>query len=138
MPTKKKTTTAAADKLTNDSGEKLTIRKELVPLYEELLRQRERVAKDMHTEYEEIEASELSDWVDLASASHERELSIILNGNKDEVLLKIDQALEMIKNGTYGVCLNCKQPIARERLKAIPFARLCIHCQEKLERYARG
>ena len=124
--------------MVDNGAEDIKIRKDLVPLYQELVRQRERIARDMHTEYEEIEASELSDWVDLASASHERELSIILNGNKDEVLLRIDQALEMIKSGTYGICANCKQPIAKERLKAIPFTRLCIHCQDKLERYARG
>ncbi len=137
MP-KKKDTTAVPNKIVDASGDEIKVRKDLIPLYIELIRQRERVAQDMHTEYEEIEASELSDWVDLASASHERELSIILNGNKDEVLLKIDQALELIKNGTYGICANCKQPISKERLRAIPFTRLCINCQEKLERYARG
>ena len=164
MPTKKKVTPKAATKETNKAAVKPAaaakpavkaavssskqmvavannsreIRKDLLPLYDELQKQRERVALMVHTGYEEIEASELSDWVDLAAASHERELSIILNGNKDEVLMKIDQAIELIATGKYGICANCKQPIAKERLKAIPFTRLCIHCQEKLERYARG
>ena len=118
--------------------EKKRIKKELQALYEELLKQRERIAQGLHTEYEEIEPSELSDWVDLAAASHERELSIIINGNHEEALMKIDQALDMIEDGTYGVCVNCGKDIAKERLKAIPFTRLCINCQEKLERFARG
>lgn len=115
--------------------EKKKIKKELQPLYDGLLKQRDRIAQGLRTEYEVIEPSELSDWVDLAAASHERELSIILNGNNEEVLMKIDQALEMIEEGTYGVCVNCGKDIAKERLKAIPFTRLCINCQEKLERY---
>lgn len=120
------------------SSNKKKIHKNLRSLYAELLLQRDRVAQGLRTEYDEIEPSELSDWVDLAAASHERELSIILNGNNEEVLMKIDQALEMIESGSYGTCANCLKEISKERLRAIPFTRLCINCQEKIERYAKG
>ena len=129
MPKKKAVATA------RKAPVKKKIKKEFIPLYEELVKQRDRIAQGLRTEYEVIEPSELSDWVDLAAASHERELAIILNGNNEEVLMKVDQALEMIEEGTYGVCINCGKDIAQERLKAIPFTRLCINCQEKLERY---
>ena len=129
MPKKKAVATA------RKAPAKKKIKKEFIPLYEELVKQRDRIAQGLRTEYEVIEPSELSDWVDLAAASHERELAIILNGNNEEVLMKVDQALEMIEEGTYGVCINCGKDIAQERLKAIPFTRLCINCQEKLERY---
>ncbi len=41
---------------------------------------------------------------------------------------KIKQAISKIDSGTYGICLICGQPIRKERLTAMPYANLCIHC----------
>ena len=49
------------------------------------------------------------------------------NGVKDDALKKID-------DGLFGVCEDCKGSIAKGRLKAVPFARLCVKCQEKKEK----
>jgi len=49
------------------------------------------------------------------------------------VLAQIDRALARIKDGTYGICVRCAEPIAPERLEAMPEADLCIACKEREE-----
>lgn len=46
-------------------------------------------------------------------------------------LADVDQALERIEDGSYGLCVNCGERILLERLKAIPTARSCVLCQAK-------
>jgi len=49
------------------------------------------------------------------------------------ILLKIDEALRKLDEGTYGKCEDCGDDISEERLKVLPFATLCRDCQEKKE-----
>jgi DnaK suppressor protein len=109
-------------------------RKELQGFYDRLMNERDRIVQGLNAGYSEIATSELPDWVDLASASHERELSIILNGNNEDTLDRIDEALRLIEEGLFGICQDCKKPINKERLSVVPFARFCVTCQEKKER----
>ena len=109
-------------------------RKELQSFYDRLMNERDRIVQGLTAGYSEIATSELPDWVDLASASHERELSIILNGNNEDTLDRIDEALRLIEEGTFGVCQECKKSISKERLTVVPFARFCVNCQEKREK----
>jgi DnaK suppressor protein len=46
---------------------------------------------------------------------------------------QLDEALRRLDEGTYGICEDCEQPIAPARLRAMPFARRCIRCQEQAE-----
>lgn len=48
-------------------------------------------------------------------------------------LTEVDAALERVREGTYGVCVDCDEPIAPARLLAYPTARRCISCQEAFE-----
>ena len=48
-------------------------------------------------------------------------------------LRKVQEALDRIREGTFGECQECGGPISPARLKAIPWARNCVSCQEKLE-----
>lgn len=48
---------------------------------------------------------------------------------------KIRQAISRIDAGTYGICLRCGKPIKKERLAALPYANLCIHCAESDEQH---
>ncbi|PYQ52750.1 MAG: hypothetical protein DMF78_10650 [Acidobacteria bacterium] len=52
---------------------------------------------------------------------------------ESETLRKIDEALLRLSEGTYGVCSECDDAISEARLKALPFASLCRHCQEEAE-----
>jgi DnaK suppressor protein len=47
------------------------------------------------------------------------------------LIRQVSEALERIDNGSYGLCLQCRQPIAAKRLAALPWVELCIACQEE-------
>jgi DnaK suppressor protein len=69
-----------------------------------------------------------------ASVTLDREIDYTLEENEEELLAAIDAALARIEDGTYGACRRCGQPIADERLRALPYATLCIDCKRKDER----
>ena len=71
---------------------------------------------------------------DMATETFDRELDYTLEENSEHVLAAIEAALDRIQAGTYGTCEKCGQPIAEERLEAIPYATLCIDCKRKAER----
>jgi DnaK suppressor protein len=48
-----------------------------------------------------------------------------------DTLRDVDHALDRMDAGTYGTCERCRQPIADERLEALPAARLCIGCKQR-------
>ncbi len=77
------------------------------------------------------------DEADLAAMAQAKEQSRWLAVDQKKRLAEIDQALARVAAGTYGVCDNCHQPIAAERLEAMPHATLCITCQSKLEKKKR-
>jgi RNA polymerase-binding transcription factor len=78
------------------------------------------------------------DTYDLASDERDREINIILTDREREKLLAIDEALQRIKEKTYGICEcgcdNCEGEIGMGRLKVLPFTRLCVRCQEETEK----
>jgi RNA polymerase-binding transcription factor DksA len=47
------------------------------------------------------------------------------------VLREVEDALDRMARGTFGLCEACGRPIARERLRALPRARLCVRCQAR-------
>ena len=71
---------------------------------------------------------------DLASDSYNRELNLNLASDEEKILYQIDRALRKIEKGDYGKCENCGKKINEERLKTIPYAQLCIRCQEREEK----
>ena len=70
---------------------------------------------------------------DVGTDNYERELMIELIQNGEESLRNIDTALEKIEEGTFGICESCEKKINKERLKAVPYASLCIDCKRKEE-----
>ena len=81
-----------------------------------------------------VNSSADNHMADTATETFERELADTLQDNTGAVLTAIDGALERIDNGTYGTCIRCGQPIAPERLEALPYAELCIDCKREAER----
>jgi DnaK suppressor protein len=77
------------------------------------------------------------DTYDLASDERDREINFILNDREREKLLAIDEALQRIKDKTYGICENCEGEIQLGRLKILPFTRLCVKCQEENEKESK-
>jgi len=69
-----------------------------------------------------------------ATATLDREIDYTLEENSEHVLSAIDAALKRIEEGTFGVCVNCRNPISDERLAALPWATTCIDCKRLEER----
>ncbi len=71
---------------------------------------------------------------DDASAAFDQAKDMSLRQNAENLLNQVNAALRRFDNGTYGLCVECNQPIDTARLKAIPYAELCMDCQRKRER----
>lgn len=71
---------------------------------------------------------------DQATDNYDREFLLSLANSEREVLHRIDEAIKRVEDKTFGTCLECPKSIPKTRLKAIPFAELCIECQEKREK----
>ncbi|MBT3455508.1 TraR/DksA family transcriptional regulator [bacterium] len=82
---------------------------------------------------EKISTDQVLDPGDQASTSSLEALRSSLQNNEFEEYTRIIGALEMIENGTYGICLECDVAIAEKRLHAYPNASRCVACQEAYE-----
>lgn len=74
------------------------------------------------------------DAVEFAIKAAEQDLSARTADLRSQMLKEIDRALERVAGGSYGVCEGCGEDIAPARLKAIPWARFCVRCQEAFSR----
>jgi DnaK suppressor protein len=63
-----------------------------------------------------------------------REMAIDNLARESSRLRDVDAALRRIDTGSFGICLDCEQDINLKRLRAVPWARYCIACQEVAER----
>jgi DnaK suppressor protein len=80
-----------------------------------------------------------SDEGDLSQQHHEEWIFLNRNTIDIKLLREISDALLRIEQGNYGVCLECEEPISVKRLEAVPWARYCVACQERLAaRVAQG
>ncbi len=119
--------------------------KDLEKYRDRLLQERER----LEAELQEIEnrtarisegdrASELSAYedhpADLASETFEREKDLAISESVEGLLNQVLIALEKVDRGTYGICDACARPIKTARLNVLPFATLCVECQDRIER----
>ncbi|HET8761594.1 MAG TPA: TraR/DksA C4-type zinc finger protein [Nitrospiria bacterium] len=78
-------------------------------------------------------AENLPDLGDQASAVTDQNFALRLKEREQRLLKKIDEALDRLTNGTFGVCESCGGEISIKRLKARPVTTLCIECKTKQE-----
>ena len=71
---------------------------------------------------------------DLGSDNFEQENTLSLLANEQNQLAEIADALERVKQKSFGRCEECQTDILKARLKEIPYARYCVACARKLER----
>jgi DnaK suppressor protein len=69
---------------------------------------------------------------DQAQLSHDEFVSLRLNSLDYVQLRLVEEALDRITTGDYGVCLSCEKPIPAKRLQALPWAKYCVTCQQNL------
>lgn len=80
-----------------------------------------------------IERNHIPEEAEAASHDLSNTLSIHLHERDRMILFQIDRALGKLEDGTYGQCESCGERIGVGRLKASPFATLCIGCKEEQE-----
>jgi DnaK suppressor protein len=73
-----------------------------------------------------------SDEGDLSQQHHEEWLFLNRNTIDSRLLREVTQALHRLEQGQYGICLHCEEPISSKRLDAVPWARYCITCQDRI------
>lgn len=110
-----------------------TLRRQLEEEREELLAQAASLEADAADESWKEPRSD--DDAETGTATFERERTMSLARNARQTIVQIDRALDRMDAGTYGLCVNCGQPIPVERLEALPQAVDCLDCRRKAERF---
>lgn len=137
---KRKPTRATAKKTRKSSL--LLRKKRVLGIKKNLLTQRENLLKEAE-EALNILPGEINfpDMGDQATAETDRDFMLRLRDRERMLLKKIDETVERIENGTFGICENCGNEIGIKRLEARPVTAFCIDCktrQEEEERIAEG
>ena len=119
-------------------------KKEIQDLKERLLEER----RDLQSQLDELEESTFAtnqseltgemgfdeEYADAGTATFERERDLSLVNNLRDLMERIGKALAKIDEGTYGLCDRCGKPIEKARLKALPYANLCLKDKQAEER----
>ncbi len=94
------------------------------------------VAKNLKSNKEDFVEAE-PDLTDDATRSTNRQLLLNLGEQDWDQLKKVEEALDNIKNGVYGICKKCEKAIPEARLELVPFANHCVQCLEVIEEEKR-
>lgn len=73
-------------------------------------------------------------FADSGTDTFERERDLSLERNVKDILERVNQALKQIEKKKYGVCARCGKKIDMARLRALPYADLCIECKKEEEK----
>jgi len=106
---------------------------EMEEFKKKLLERKVQIEKNLEgttLEMKEMRDLELNDEGDYAAASAESIVDSAILVQQRKELAEIELALDKIKNGTYGICEMCEEPIGKARLEVKNFARFCIICRE--------
>lgn len=114
------------------------MKKNEIQVFKTILENRKKtILENLQSNSKEIEAlhnSVPSDSVDFSVIETGSQIDFAISANLKQELEEIEDSLEKIKDGTYGICECCDEEIAIERLKIKPHAKYCIVCRENLEK----
>ncbi|HNR29902.1 MAG TPA: TraR/DksA family transcriptional regulator [Candidatus Hydrogenedentes bacterium] len=121
-------------------------KKELQKFEKLLLAERERILHGLNTLKGEVLYQPLTDRstsdpnaaADVGTDSFDRETALQVVGTEARELYEIDQALQRIQDGAYGICEGTGNPIPKKRLEVFPAARYCVEYQAELEKSGRA
>jgi len=107
-----------------------------------LLEKRASVLSGMGTKFDSLARMGRVSEDDQAQISHDEFVSLRMNGLDYRQLRLVEEALDRLTAGDYGICLACDEPIPEKRLRALPWAQYCVRCQDhaglELESSAAG
>lgn len=106
----------------------------LLRLHESLTLKRDSLRKKLDSDLSSLGPSgSTGDVCDAASEGAKKELDSQLAALESRELSQIESAIQMIRDGRYGMCEDCDERIPIARLKALPYTPMCIDCQRKRE-----
>lgn len=112
-------------------------KKTLGRLKKVLLKEREQIVGEVRQTYvssQEVGQDGIQDIGDEAANIYNKQILLSLNENERLRLQEVDEALDRIATGTYGICEECGGPISLKRLEVRPVAKYCVPCLTKLEK----
>jgi len=100
-----------------------------------LMEQRRQATEDLlHDRATALEGDDgVEDAGEMSELDLNRSTALDLASRQSQRIKEIDEALDRIEDGTYGLCARCSKPIAEERLKAMPTAKYDAECQAAIE-----
>jgi DnaK suppressor protein len=104
-------------------------RKSLLKTREGILNKAKKLKEESYT----LGTDGIQDMADAASNSYNADILMSISDNDLNLLKDIDNALDKIRTGTYGICEECEEKINEKRLEANPVARYCITCKRMME-----
>ena len=119
----------------------MTRKDAILNMHQVLIKRRDALRKALAGDLsllKELRAQASGDVVDAALDSVQDEISSQLAEVESRELARIENALERMREGQYGVCEGCAISIPLARLNALPYATLCIKCQRESEREGAG
>jgi len=102
-----------------------------------LIKEKEKILKNLGFLKEGIENTEKgipTHIGDIGTDEFVKDIDIDISFSEGKMLREIDEAIEKIKEGAYGICEKCGNKISKKRLKAIPYAKFCIECKKEIEK----
>jgi len=106
-----------------------------------LLNEREQIigeVKQICESSKEMGQDGIQDIGDEAANMYNKQVLLSLNENERMRLQEVDESLDRIENGTYGICEECGEPIGLKRLEVRPVAKYCVSCKAKQEKGKLG
>ena len=91
---------------------------------------------EFYSESKEVETGIAQDIGDKAESSYTKEFLLSLSDSERKKRVMIDDALKRVEAAEFGICLSCGTKIGKKRLNVVPWAPLCIVCQQKEEEEA--
>ncbi|MGB3862937.1 MAG: TraR/DksA family transcriptional regulator [Candidatus Aminicenantaceae bacterium] len=108
--------------------------------YKKILLERKQELKhqlsEFYSESKEVETGIVQDFGDEAESSYTKEFLLSLSDTERKKLALIDQALKRVETAEFSICQSCGVKISKKRLNVVPWAALCIVCQQKEEEEA--
>ncbi len=104
---------------------------------QKILQERDRILGGLDTLSQDFEGatdSKAAEFEETARNERDREYLSSLISQDIEEMAEVNEALKRILDGTYGICVDCGDPIPEPRLEAMPTASRCVKCQEAHER----
>ena len=121
-----------------DKARNEELRKILIELRDEIVSKITQEMGDKLDEDPRMSTLSTMDVGDLSQLDLDEDIDYTLLNMHIGQLREVEDALDRLEEGTYGICEDCGAPIKLERLKVLPFTTCCVQCQEKREQMGQG